>query len=211
MLIRVFRGVIREGAHDALLRELHDDIVPMMESHPDVSFVSLGLPWETSPNEYLLESHWSSAAAIEAALGPDWRTPAVEEMEEELLTAVYAHHYVPSSGRTPPASPSRPEPAALLVGPVRIDGRRRQVSWNGSSTVVAPREMAALLALACDPGAPVASGDLARSIWPGSVVVTAYDVRRVVYELRCALVAAGIPLAIRNVRGSGYCLDLVPA
>jgi hypothetical protein len=202
--------VIREGAHDALLRELHDDIVPMMESHPDVSFVSLGLPWDASPDEYLLESHWSSAAAIEAALGPDWRTPAVEDMEEELLSAVYAHHYVPSSGPTPAASLPGVESAVVLVGPVHIDARRRQVTWNGSSMLVAPREMAALLALACDPGTPVASGDLARRIWPGSAVVTAYDVRRVVYQLRGALGAAGIPLAIRNVRGSGYCLDLVP-
>jgi hypothetical protein len=211
VLIRVFRGVIREGAHEAMLRELHDDIVPMMESHPDVSFVSLGLPWESSPDEYLLESHWSSAAAIEAALGPDWRTPAVEDMEEELLTAVYAHHYVPASGPIGTASLPGVEPAVVLVGPVRIDARRRRVSWDGSSTVVAPREMAALIALACDPGAPVAAGDLARRIWPGSVVVTAYDVRRVVYQLRGALAAAGIPLAVRNVRGSGYCLDPVPA
>jgi hypothetical protein len=35
-------------------------------------------------------------------------------------------------------------------------------------------------------------------------------VRRVVYQLRGALVAGGVPLAVRNVRGSGYCLDLVP-
>ncbi len=210
MLIRVFRGVIREGAHETLVRELHDDVLPKMQSHPDVSYVSLGLPWEASPNEYLLESHWSSQRALEAALGPEWRTPVVDEFERHLLSAVFAHHYVTSSP-TRAASLPRAESAVVLVGPVRIDGSRRQVSWNGSSTCVAPREMSALLALAGDPGAPVASGDLARRIWPGSVVVTAYDVRRVVYQLRSSLIAAGIPLAIRNVRGSGYCLDLVSA
>jgi DNA-binding winged helix-turn-helix (wHTH) protein len=71
--------------------------------------------------------------------------------------------------------------------------------------------MSALLALAADPGAPVGSGDLARCIWPGSAVVTAYDVGRVVYQLRGALRASRIPLTIRNVRGTGHCVDLAPS
>jgi hypothetical protein len=77
MLIRVFRGVIREGAHEALIRELHDDVLPMIESHPDVAYVSLGLPWEGTPNEYLLETHWASKEALVAFVGrtggrPPW-------------------------------------------------------------------------------------------------------------------------------------------
>lgn len=211
MLIRVFRGVIREGAHETLVRELHDDVLPRIEAHPDVAYVSLGLPWDASPNEYLLETHWATKQAMVASIGEDWQTPTVDEFERHLLVSVFAHHYLTRSAPTRKATNPRPEATVILLGPIRIDGLRRRVSWDGSSTCLPPREMAALIALAAHPGAPVASGDLARRIWPGSAVVTAYDVRRVVYQLRGALLAGRIPLAVRNVHGSGYCLDLPPS
>ncbi len=67
-----------------------------------------------------------------------------------------------------------------------------------------------MLALVDEPGEPVASAELARRIWPGSVAVTAYDVCRVIYQLRDSLRANRIPLAIRNVRAVRYFLDLAP-
>jgi len=203
--------VIREGAHEPLVRELHDDVLPRIQAHPDVAYACLGLPWETSPNEYLLETHWATKDALVAFIGEDWRTPGVDEHERDLLVSVSAHHYLTDS--TPPRGATNPrvEPAVVLVGGVEIDGLRRRVAWDGSSTCLPPREMSAMLALAADPGALFASAHLARRIWPGSAVVTAYDVRRVIYQLRGSLRANRIPLTIRNVHGSGYCLDLSPS
>jgi DNA-binding winged helix-turn-helix (wHTH) protein len=68
--------------------------------------------------------------------------------------------------------------------------------------------MAAMLALARGVGAPVASAELARRIWPGSVMVTRYDVRRVVHQLRVLLRSSGTPIHIRSVHGVGYGLEL---
>jgi DNA-binding winged helix-turn-helix (wHTH) protein len=68
--------------------------------------------------------------------------------------------------------------------------------------------MAAMLALARDAGAPVAAAELARRIWPGSSMVTSYDVRRVVHQLRVLLRTGGVPIHIRNVHGVGYGLEL---
>jgi DNA-binding response OmpR family regulator len=65
--------------------------------------------------------------------------------------------------------------------------------------------MAAMLALASEVDAPVASAELARRIWPGSAMVTPYDVRRVVHLL---LRSSDTPLRIRNVHGVGYGLEL---
>jgi DNA-binding response OmpR family regulator len=93
---------------------------------------------------------------------------------------------------------------------VEIDGLRQRIGWDGAATRLPPREMSAMLALAADPGAPVASADLARHIWPGSVMVTAYDVRRIIYRLRGYLRKNKIPVTIENVRGLGYFLDLQP-
>lgn len=208
MLIRVFRGVIREGAHESVLRELRDDLLPRMRGHPQVTYVALGLPSEASPDEYLVESHWTSVGALAAVAGDGWRTPAVEEHERDLLVSVSAHHYLADAHERPGAG-VRVGSRVDLDG-LRVDGPRQEVAWDGSAIHVPPREMAALLALAADPGAPVTSAELARRIWPGSVLVTAYDVRRVIYELRTVLRAGGVPLAVRSLHGSGYWLEPPP-
>ena len=96
----------------------------------------------------------------------------------------------------------------MRLGDVEIDEARLRVAWKGSAVHLPPREMAAMLALARDVGAPVASAELARRIWPGSVMVTRYDVRRVVHQLRVLLRLSGTPIHIRNVHGVGYGLEL---
>ncbi len=207
MLIRVFRGVIRLGAHDALLRELHDDLLPHLRNHPDVTYCALGLPWESSPDEYLVETHWRTREALAAFAGPDWEHPRLEEAEAELLVSVSAHHYVTNripgdGGASPPA-----ETPVLSLWGVEIDGPRHRLGWERTSVHLAPREMSAMLALAAVPGRPVGSAALARTIWPGSVVVTAHDVRRVIHRLRNRLRSIGIPLTILNVHGAGYSLE----
>lgn len=65
-----------------------------------------------------------------------------------------------------------------------------------------------MLALASDPGAPIPSAELARRIWPGSAMVTPYDVRRVIHQLRVLLRACGAPIHISNLHGLGYGLEL---
>lgn len=209
MLIRVFRGRIREGAYDALLRALHDKDLPRLRANPDVLSVSVGLPWEGSRDEYLLETHWTSTEAL-AAYCEDWRTPRIEGYEENLLVSVAAHHFVAAAPPTlAPATLTPGSPVASLEG-VAIDAARQLVAWNGSSVHLSPREMSAMLALATDPEVPISSVELARRIWPGSCFVSAYDVRRVIHQLRCHLGSGGIPIAVRNLRGLGYFLESAP-
>ncbi len=208
MLIRLFRGVIREGAHDRLIRGLHDHVLPRLEAHPGVTSTTLAFAMEGSPDEYLVESHWRDVDDLIRLAGDDWRTPRVEPAEEELLVSVYAHHFVTEG----PVAPSTPElmttPTSMRPGDVEIDGAGLRLAWNGSAVHLPPREMAAMLALARDVGAPVASAELARRIWPGSAMVTPYDVRRVVHQLRLLLRSSGAPIHIRNVHGVGYGLEL---
>jgi hypothetical protein len=75
VLIRLFRGVIREGAHDRLIRGLHDHVLPRLEAHPGVMYTTLALAMEGSPDEYMVESYWRDVDDLIRFAGDDWRTP----------------------------------------------------------------------------------------------------------------------------------------
>ena len=210
MLIRLFRGVIREGAHDRLLRGLHDHVLPHLEGNPAVISTTLAFAMEGPTDEYLVETHWRELDDLIRFAGDDWRTPRVEPAEEDLLVSASAHHYVAEGSARPPAATLESAPALIRLDDVEIDGANLRVAWNGSSVHLPPREMAAMLTLARDVEAPVTSAELARRIWPGSAMVTRYDVRRVVHQLRGLLRASGTPIRIRNVHGVGYGLELEP-
>jgi hypothetical protein len=212
VLIRLFRGVICKGAHDRVLRMLHDEVLPHIESNPAVGHTAVALPIDDSLDEYLVETHWRSVDDLVRFCGDDWQIPRVEAKEEELLVAVSAHHYL-TDGLTDGvmadgSTASRPAPQMIRLDEIEIDGPRLQLAWRGSAAHLPSREMSAMLALAADPGAPVSSAELARRIWPGSALVTTYDVRRVIHQLRTLLRSSGTPLEIRSVHGYGYRLEL---
>ena len=210
VLIRLFRGVIREGAHERLLRELHDGVLPRLETHPGVVSATLAVPLEGGvPHEYLLETQWRGVDDLVRFAGDDWRTPRVEPTEEECLVSVSAHHFVADGDDPPSRTLAWPTPTDVWLDDVGIDGRALRIAWNGSSMHLPPREMAAMLALASRAGAPVPAVELARRIWPGSVLVGPYDVRRVIHRLRTLVRTGDVPVAIRNVRGRGYVLESV--
>src|SRR5919106_4599740 len=84
VLIRLFRGVIRQGAHDRLLRGLHDHVLPGLEANPDVLSMTLAFGLLDQPDEYLVETHWTGIPELIRFAGDDWRTPGVEPAEREL-------------------------------------------------------------------------------------------------------------------------------
>ena len=208
MLIRLVRGVIREGMQDRMVRGLHDHVLPRVHADPSVVASHLAFPLEGgTPTEYLLETPWRTTGDLIRFAGEGWRTPRVEPCEEELLVSVSAHHYLTDEADLPAVADVRPTPTEVWLDEVGIDGGALRVVWNGSSMHVPPREMAAMLTLASRAGAPVASAELARRIWPGSVLVGPYDVRRVIHRLRRIVRTGHVPVAIRNVHGRGYVLE----
>ena len=129
-----------------------------------------------------------------------------ELQQDNLITA--AHHFLTGSTAGLDATSGTLGAPIVSLGDVQIDGLRQRVLWDGSVIHLPPREMSVMLALVADPGAPVASSDLASRIWPGSRMVTAYDVRRIIHRLRTSLRRHKAPLTIHNVRGMGYFLDI---
>lgn len=207
MLIRLFRGVIREGAHDRVLRALHDDVLRPLEANPAVISATLGLSMDAEPpGEYLLETQWRGLDDLIRFAGDQWRIPRLEPAEEEHLVSVSAHHYVTDRVDGPATLGTGPPPVVWLDD-LGIEGPRLEVVWNESAVHLPPREMAAMLTLASPAGAPVTSAELARHIWPRSALVGPYDVRRVIHRLRKLLRLGGVPVQIRNLHGQGYVLD----
>jgi hypothetical protein len=156
-----------------------------------------------------LETQWRGVDDLIRFAGDDWRTPRVEPAEEECLVSVSAHHFVTDGDDPPSRAVAWPTPTDVWLDDVGIDGRALRIVWNGSSMHLPPREMAAMLALASRAGAPVPAVELARRIWPGSVLVGPYDVRRVIHRLRTLVRTGDVPVAIRNVHGRGYVLESV--
>ena len=180
VLIRLFRGVIREGAHDRVLRALHDDVLRPLEANPAVISATLGLSMDAEPpGEYLLETQWRGLDDLIRFAGDQWRIPRLEPAEEEHLVSVSAHHYVTDRVDGPATLGTGPPPV-IWLDDLGIEGPRLEVVWNESAVHLPPREMAAMLTLASPAGAPVTSTELARHIWPRSALVGPYDVRRVI-------------------------------
>jgi DNA-binding response OmpR family regulator len=132
--------------------------------------------------------------------------PSVEEHQQNNLTTAHPFLTDPTPGYD--SANARLASPIVSLGEVQIDGLRQRVLWDGSVIHLPPREMSVMLALVAEPGAPVASSDLASRIWPGSRMVTAYDVRRIIHRLRSSLRRSKAPLTIHNVRGMGYFLDI---
>jgi DNA-binding response OmpR family regulator len=131
----------------------------------------------------------------------------VEPGEEECLVSVSAHHFVTGDDDPPARHTAWPVPTDVWLDDVGVDGPGSRVVWNGSSIHLPPRELAAMLALATRAGAPVPTAELARRIWPGSVLVGPYDVRRVIHRLRRLVRSHDVPIDIHNVHGRGYLLE----
>jgi Transcriptional regulatory protein, C terminal len=188
---------------------LNYDLLPRLKADPAVLAATLSIPLEAGRHsEFLMETHWRSVRDLIRFAGDDWRTPRVEGAEEECLASVSAHHYVTMGFAPKSVAGAPPPPTTVWLDDVEIDGTSLLVAWDGLAIHLPPREMAAMLALAASPGEPIASGELARRIWPGSALVGPYDVRQVIHRLRSLLRSGGAPLEIRNLHGKGYGLEL---
>jgi two-component system response regulator MprA len=93
--------------------------------------------------------------------------------------------------------------ATLASGPIRLDETRRQVTVQGRSVDLTPREFSLLECLLRHPGHVLSRDQLLDMAWPFGVAVTPNTVDAFVTFLRRKLGAAGAA-QIQTVRGVGY-------
>ncbi len=209
VIIRVFRGRVRPGMQAAYLRFLYERAVPELTRHPGVIGFHVGEPLDEQGDEFVVTSVWASLNDLRAFAGRRWRDARIMPGEDKLLLEKHVHHYLAGPSQFPaPASAAPTRPDRIELGSLTVDLRGRMALIDGRPVALPPREFSVLAELARRPDEPVPASELALRVWPESAMVTADDVRRVVYRLRRALgdQRRREPL-IRLRKGFGYYLS----
>jgi DNA-binding response OmpR family regulator len=100
------------------------------------------------------------------------------------------------------APPGRRTAPKLSVGPIMLDETLRQVTVEGTSVDLSPREFSLLECLLRHPGQTLSRDQLLDQAWPFGVAVTPNAVDAYIHYLRDKLGSAG--RFIQTVRGVGY-------
>jgi DNA-binding response OmpR family regulator len=106
---------------------------------------------------------------------------------------------------TVPGPPGEGAPAAVTIGPLRIDPARRQALLDGRPVELTPHEFDVLYLLACHPGIVFSREMLLERIWTADTHVTERSVDTLIKRLRQKIEAdTREPRLILTVWGTGY-------
>lgn len=93
MIIRFFRAIVHDG-QDASFKTLFlETILPLVPSQDGLISGSLGLPHESSPNEFSMIMHWRDVEAIKKFASDNWQPANVLPEEAHVLKGTFVYHY----------------------------------------------------------------------------------------------------------------------
>ncbi len=92
-IIRVFRAIVKPGMNDEFQSFFLDGALPLVRSQDGLLAVTIGLPSEVSPNEFLMISVWDSLDSLRMFAGVEWSKALIDPREAHLLQETFAHHY----------------------------------------------------------------------------------------------------------------------
>ena len=98
MILRFFRAIVHEGAHDEFRDLFAGSILSMIRGQDGLISASVGLPHEASPNEFSMFMLWRDMDAVRAFAGDDWDRAMILPEEAHLLKETHVHHYVVREG-----------------------------------------------------------------------------------------------------------------
>ena len=96
MIIRFFRAIVHEGMAEEFARVIVEDILPVIRDQEGLISASIGMPHESSPNEFSMTMHWRDLEAIKAFAGENWQHARILPEEAHLIRESHIHHYVVS-------------------------------------------------------------------------------------------------------------------
>jgi two-component system response regulator CpxR len=100
-------------------------------------------------------------------------------------------------------------PDRLLLGPIRLDLRRRELQVHGLAVALTAAEMRVLAELLRRPGEVISRAELTQVALERPLEAYDRSIDTLASRLRRKLAAAGLPAeAIRGLRGHGYVLEL---
>lgn len=92
-IVRVFRGIVKPGMNDEFQSFFLDVALPLVRSQDGLLAVTIGLPSEVSPNEFLMISVWDSFDSLRKFAGEEWDKAVIDPREAHLLQETFVHHY----------------------------------------------------------------------------------------------------------------------
>jgi transposase/quinol monooxygenase YgiN len=93
MIIRVFRGRLKQDARLAYERLCRTTSVPLMRAQPGCLAVSIAEPTPTRPEEFVVVSIWRDLERLQAFAGERWREATILPGEADLLETARVEHY----------------------------------------------------------------------------------------------------------------------
>ena len=93
MIIRFFRAIVHDGQVESFKTLFQETILPFVRSQDGLVSASIGLPHESSPNEFSMLMHWRDMESIKKFAGDTWQTAVVLPEEAHLLKETFVYHY----------------------------------------------------------------------------------------------------------------------
>jgi heme-degrading monooxygenase HmoA len=93
MIIRFFRGIVHEGKEEEFQRLFVGTLLPLIRQQDGLISASVGLPHESSPREFSMESRWRDLDSIRKFTGENWGDPVIDPSEAHLIKEAFVHHY----------------------------------------------------------------------------------------------------------------------
>lgn len=93
MILRFFRAIVHDGKQAEFQRFFVNKMLPIVRSQPGLVSASVGLPRESSANEFSMVMVWKNLAAVKGFAGDDYQQAVIDPEEKDLLRETHVYHY----------------------------------------------------------------------------------------------------------------------
>ena len=93
MIVRFFRAIVHDGKQEEFKTFFLDTALPLVRSQDGLISASVGLPHESSPNEFSMVMVWRDLQALKGFAGETWGQAVVHPDEAHLLEKTFVSLY----------------------------------------------------------------------------------------------------------------------
>ena len=92
-VIRIFRATVKPGMGENFRSFFVNEALPLVKSQEGMLRVTVGLPSEVSPHEFMMISEWDSLESLRKFAGEDWNKAVIDPREAHLISETEVNHY----------------------------------------------------------------------------------------------------------------------
>lgn len=92
-IVRVYRATVHSGKEEEFKSFLLDHGIPVLRKYKGFVSVTVGLPREDTPHDFMMTTVWKSVEALAEFSGENWSEAFVDPREAHLLAHTTVDHY----------------------------------------------------------------------------------------------------------------------